>query len=50
VEIDEDQVLQTAGPSAADRALAARQAKTGAAKTAVAPGSGTSGGEMRQAG
>jgi len=52
--IDEDQVLQTAAPSAADRALAARQAKMaktgGAAKTAAAPGAGRPGGEMRQAG
>jgi methylenetetrahydrofolate reductase (NADPH) len=48
VSIDEDAVLQTAGPSAADRALAARTSKVppagGAGKASGA------GGELRQAG
>jgi hypothetical protein len=47
VPIEEDEVLKTAGPSAADQAAAARAAKTEGAKgkPAARPA-----GEMRQAG
>jgi len=47
VPIEEDEVLKTAGPSAADQAAAARAAKTdaGKGKPAARPA-----GEMRQAG
>jgi methylenetetrahydrofolate reductase (NADPH) len=56
VEIDQDVKLQTAGPSAADQALAARQAKAAPAKAGGAGGAGKAGEagkpaeKMRQAG
>jgi methylenetetrahydrofolate reductase (NADPH) len=60
VPIDEDEQLKTAGPSAADQALAARSPKpaaagaasgaAGAGKPAGAVAAGKAGGEMRQAG
>ena len=56
VPIDEDEHLKTAGPSAADQALAAKSAKTappagkvGGKPTGPAP-AGKADGEMRQAG
>jgi len=56
VPIDEDEHLKTAGPSAADQALAARSPKpaaggaAGAGKPAGAAPAAKAGGEMRQAG
>jgi hypothetical protein len=55
VPIDEDEHLKTAGPSAADQALAARSPKPaagagGAGKPAGAAPTAKAGGEMRQAG
>jgi len=53
VEIDQDVTLQTAGPSAADQALAARQAKVAPAKAGGAGKAGEAGKpaeKMRQAG
>ena len=46
VAIEEDEVLKTAGPAAADQAAAARAAKQAEGKPAGRP----AGGEMRQAG
>ena len=59
VPIEEDEHLKTAGPSAADQALAARSAKAGSAGAPAGTGAGKPGGaapaakagaEMRQAG